>query len=90
MDLGKRLDQLDEEQKLLKNEIKQVLLEIQEQVLTVQNPFTNMAASLAADRHVESKQNEVLAKASASSDSGRLRTQVARLPGSCSCSCSGP
>ena len=44
MDLNKRLDQVDDELKLIKNEIKQVLLEIQERVLTVQSPFSNLAA----------------------------------------------
>ncbi|MCH8061406.1 MAG: hypothetical protein IH861_02770 [Chloroflexi bacterium] len=39
MDLNTRVDHIDEEMKLLKNEIKQVLLEIQEQVLNAQNPF---------------------------------------------------
>ncbi len=46
MDLSKRLDQMDEELKLLKNEIKQVLLEIQEHVLTVQNPFVGLTANV--------------------------------------------
>jgi hypothetical protein len=39
MDVNRKLEQMDEELKLLKNEIKQVLLEIQEHVLNVQNPF---------------------------------------------------
>ena len=42
MDLNKRFDQMDSEIKLLKNEIKQVLMDIQEHVLTVQNPFSAM------------------------------------------------
>ena len=40
MDVNTRIDRMDEELKLIKNEIKQVLLEIQEHVLAVQNPFT--------------------------------------------------
>ncbi len=47
MDLNTRVDHMDEEMKLLKNEIKQVLLEIQEQVLNAQNPF-NVQAPAAA------------------------------------------
>ena len=43
MDLNTRVDHIDEEMKLLKNEIKQVLLEIQEQVLNAQNPFNVQA-----------------------------------------------
>ncbi len=43
MDLNSRVDHMDEEMKLLKNEIKQVLLEIQEQVLNAQNPFNVQA-----------------------------------------------
>ena len=43
MDLNTRVDHMDEEMKLLKNEIKQVLLEIQEQVLNAQNPFNVQA-----------------------------------------------
>ena len=43
MDLNTRVDHMDEEMKLLKNEIKQVLLEIQEQVLSAQNPFNIQA-----------------------------------------------
>lgn len=43
MDLNSRVDNMDEEMKLLKNEIKQVLLEIQEQVLNAQNPFNVQA-----------------------------------------------
>ena len=39
MDLNGRVDRMDEELKLLKNEIKQVLLEVQEHVLNVQSPF---------------------------------------------------
>jgi hypothetical protein len=39
MDLNSRVDRIDEEMKLLKNEIKQVLLEVQEHVLNAQNPF---------------------------------------------------
>lgn len=44
MDLNGRVDQLDEEMKLLKNEIKQVLLQIQEHVLNAQNPFGGVLA----------------------------------------------
>jgi len=49
MDLSKRFDQLDSEVKLLKNEIKQVLLDIQEHLLSVQNPFTTVVALPARD-----------------------------------------
>lgn len=40
MDINSRVDHMDEELQLLKNEIKQVLLEIQEHVLNIQNPFS--------------------------------------------------
>ena len=40
MDIDNRVERMDEELKLLKNEIKQVLLEVQEQVLSAQNPFS--------------------------------------------------
>ena len=40
MDISNRVDHMDEELQLLKNEIKQVLLEIQEHVLNIQNPFS--------------------------------------------------
>lgn len=40
MDINNKVDHMDEELQLLKNEIKQVLLEIQEHVLNVQNPFS--------------------------------------------------
>lgn len=46
MDLNTRVDHMDEELKLLKNEIKQVLLEIQEQVLSAQNPFNIQAPAV--------------------------------------------
>ena len=42
MDLNGRVDRMDEELKLLKNEIKQVLLEVQEHVLNVQSPFAGV------------------------------------------------
>ena len=42
MDINARVERMDEELKLVKNEIKQVLLEIQEQVLNAQNPFTSV------------------------------------------------
>ena len=60
--MSKRLDQVDGELKLIKNEIKQVLLDIQEQVLTIQNPFTALAASVNAPRPMVS--NEVEAPSS--------------------------
>ena len=44
MDINKRVDHMDEELQLLKNEIKQVLLEIQEHVLNIQNPFSGGGA----------------------------------------------
>ena len=50
MDLDKRLDQVDDELKLLKNEIKHVLQEIQEQVLSIENPFAALASNLAASQ----------------------------------------
>ena len=53
MDLNKRLDQVDEELGLLKNEIKQVLLEIQEQVLSIQDPFAALATSAASGQQVD-------------------------------------
>lgn len=61
-DLGKRLDQVDDELKLLKNEIKQVLLEIQEHVLSVENPFISMAAG-ANLKNRDSGRTEVVTKA---------------------------
>ena len=66
MDLNKRLDQVDDELKLLKNEIKQVLLDIQEQVLTVQNPFLAMAAGPGLSG--PKKDAEIVAKSEASSE----------------------
>ena len=45
MDLEKKIDLVDDELKLLKSEIKQVLLDIQEHVLNIQNPFSAMAAA---------------------------------------------
>ena len=45
MDLNNRVDSMDEELKLLKNEIKQILLDIQEHVLSVENPFSGAGAS---------------------------------------------
>ena len=39
MDLDNKVSRIDDELKLLKNEIKQVLLEIQEHSLNAQNPF---------------------------------------------------
>ena len=39
MDLDNKVSRIDDELKLLKNEIKQVLLEIQEHALNAQNPF---------------------------------------------------
>ena len=60
MDLTKRLDQVDEEMKLLKNEIKQVLLEIQEQVLAVENPFASLGAALSSAKPRDGK--EMVAK----------------------------
>ena len=71
MDLNKRLDQVDDELKLLKNEIKNVLLEIQEQVLSVQNPFTEVAASLAAAQ--AQKSTEIIARSEAQAGSGPFR-----------------
>ena len=50
MDLNNRVDHIDEELKLIKNEIKQVLLEIQEQVLSAQNPFSNVVVASGIDR----------------------------------------
>ena len=44
MDINSKVDHMDEELQLLKNEIKQVLLEVQEHVLNVQNPFGGTAA----------------------------------------------
>ena len=49
MDLSNRVDQLDEEMKLIKNEIKQVLLEVQEQILNVENPFTRVITRVSED-----------------------------------------
>ena len=49
MDLDNRVARLDEELKLVKNEIKEVLLEIQEQVLNSDNPFSNIIAAAAPD-----------------------------------------
>ena len=43
MELEGRVDRMDEEFKLLKNEIRQVLLEVQEHVLNAESPFTNVA-----------------------------------------------
>lgn len=43
-----RVEQIESDLKLLKNEIKQVLLEIQEYVLNAQNPFTITASGFAA------------------------------------------
>ncbi len=43
-----RVEQIESDLKLLKNEIKQVLLEIQEHVLNAQNPFTITASGFAA------------------------------------------
>ena len=45
---------MDEELKLIKNEIKQVLLEIQEYVLDVQNPFTSVVVGNRIDNPTES------------------------------------
>ena len=54
MDVNTRIDRMDEELKLIKNEIKQVLLEIQEHVLTVQNPFTAVVARGRPDEAADS------------------------------------
>ena len=48
MDLNNRVDAMDEELKLLKNEIKQILLDIQEHVLSVENPFSGPSVFAAA------------------------------------------
>ena len=47
MELNTRVDHVEEELKLLKNEIKQVLLEVQEHVLSAQNPFVGQAPVIA-------------------------------------------
>ena len=65
MDLTNRVDHVDEELKLLKNEIKQVLLEIQEQVLSVQNPFSGIVVAADDDRS-----RATSAEAAATSNSG--------------------
>ena len=49
MDLDNRVTRIDEELKLVKNEIKEVLLEIQEQVLSSDNPFSNVVVPPAPD-----------------------------------------
>jgi len=54
MDVNTRIDRMDEELKLIKNEIKQVLLEIQEHVLMVQNPFTAVVARGRPDEAADS------------------------------------
>jgi hypothetical protein len=49
MDVNTRIDHMDEELKLVKNEIKQVLLEIQEHVLNIQNPFSQVVVGSRSD-----------------------------------------
>ena len=56
MDLDKRFDQMDEELKLLKNQIKQVLLDIQEHVLAIQSPFAASIAQNPPQQHILSVQ----------------------------------
>lgn len=53
MDANTRIDHMDEELKLIKNEIKQVLLEIQEHVLNVQNPFNAVVLGARAESAAE-------------------------------------
>ena len=50
MELDTKVDRMDEELKLLKNEMKQVLLEIQERVLNAQNPFAGSFITSAAEQ----------------------------------------
>ena len=71
MDVNTRIDRMDEELKLIKNEIKQVLLEIQEHVLAIQNPFTavvtrgrpDAAADSAADAQLGATPGETRTEA---------------------------
>ncbi len=59
MDSNNRVEQLESDLKLLKNEIKQVLLEIQEHVLNAQNPFTITASGFAAGQKRDAPEHVV-------------------------------
>ena len=79
MDLTNRVDRMDEELKLVKNEIKQVLLEIQEQVLNTQNPFSGLVVSPDANRSpAESDQELKLLKAEAVKARQDAETELSR------------
>ena len=45
MELNQKISELDAELKLLKNEVKEVLLDIRESILDYENPFTTVAAA---------------------------------------------
>lgn len=66
MDSNNRVEQLESDLKLLKNEIKQVLLEIQEHVLNAQNPFTITASGFAAGQKRDATEHIVSTQPSAS------------------------
>ena len=64
MELDNQVNRMDEELKLLKNEIKQVLLEVQEHVLSAQNPFTSAVGSSGGGQ-IQDMQEKLLAEQAA-------------------------
>ena len=80
MDLNKRVERMDEELQLVKNEIKHVLLEIQEQVLNIQNPFTAVIMDGGSERRAVAPERAVRDPQSSAANSDQRGPQEAQQP----------